>query len=97
VLESSALESNNLDKGTDSLRAHSELTQFLVQLWEGDLRKGLWQTVHGIEGSLALHLALEGPEALMTVAQVAMREGSRWVKPWQPKEKEATPRAMALG
>jgi hypothetical protein len=81
----------------DPLQAHAELTQFLVQLWESDVRKGLWQTVHGIEGSLALLLALEGPEALMTLAQVALREGSQWVKPWQPKEKEAIPRGIAMG
>ena len=70
---------------------------FLVQLWESDVRKGLWQTIHGIEGSLALLLALEGSDALMTVAQVALREGSQWVKPWQPKEKEAVPRGIAIG
>jgi hypothetical protein len=82
---------------TDPLQAHAELTQFLVQLWESDVRKGLWQTVHGIEGSLALLLALEGADALMTLAQFALREGSRWVKPWQPKEKEAIPRGVAVG
>jgi hypothetical protein len=81
----------------DSLQAHTELTQFLVQLWEGDLRKGLWQTVHGIEGTLALLLALEGADALMTLAQTALREGNQWVKPWQPKEKEAIPRGLAVG
>jgi hypothetical protein len=82
---------------TDPILAHAELTQFLVQLWESDVRKGLWQTVHGIEGSLALLLALEGPDALMTLANVAMREGSRWLKPWQPKEKEIIPRGVAVG
>jgi hypothetical protein len=68
-----------------------------VQLWDADVLKGLWQTVHGIEGSLALLLALDGPEALMTLAQFALREGSQWVKPWQPKEKEAIPRPMVMG
>ena len=81
---------------TNPLEAHHELASFLVELWEGDVRKGLWQTVHGIEGSLALLLALEGADALMTLAGVALREGNHWVKPWQPKEKEAVPR-VAVG
>jgi hypothetical protein len=85
------------DTHLDPLQAHAELTHFLAQLWEGDVRKGLWQTVHGIEGSLALLLALEGADALMTLAQVALREGSQWVKPWQPKEKEAVPRGNVMG
>lgn len=82
---------------TDPLQAHAKLTQFLVQLWEEDVRKGLWQAVHGIEGSLALLLALEGADALMTLANVALREGSQWVKPWQPREKEIVPRGIAVG
>jgi hypothetical protein len=88
---------NPTSSAADPLQIHAELTQFLVQLWESDVRKGLWQTVHGIEGSLSLLLALEGADALMTVAQVALREGSKWVKPWQPKEKEAIPRGVAVG
>lgn len=88
----------NGDKGsiTNPIEAHHELAKFLVHLWEGDVRKGLWQTVHGVEGSLSLLMALEGAEALMTLAGVALREGSNWVKPWQPKEKEAVPR-VAVG
>jgi hypothetical protein len=92
-----ATNNGDLSSNSDPLQAHTELTQFLVQLWENDIRKGLWQTVHGIEGSLALLLALEGAEALMTVAQVALREGSSWVKPWQSKEKEIIPRGVAVG
>jgi hypothetical protein len=94
-----AASNGNIERegNTDPLHAHAELTQFLVHLWEEDVRKGLWQTIHGIEGSLALLLALEGADALMTLANVAMREGSRWVKPWQPKEKEAIPRGMVVG
>ena len=83
--------------GMSHLQAHNELAQFLVELWENDVRKGLWQTVHGVEGSLALILALEGADALMTLAQVALHEGSQWVKPWQPREKEAIPRGIAVG
>jgi hypothetical protein len=57
----------------------------------------LWQTVHGVEGSLALILALEGADALMTLANVTLREGSQWVKPWQPREKESISRGIAVG
>jgi hypothetical protein len=79
------------------LQARNALTQFLVQLWESDVKKGLWQTIHGIEGSLSLLLTLEGPDALLTIAQMTLREGSQWVKPWQPKEKDAVPRGVAVG
>ncbi len=89
-------DANGTTNPSDALRAHGELTQFLVQLWEHDVPKGLWQTVHGIEGSLALLLALDGAHALMALAHVALREGSQWVKPWQPREKEAIPR-VAVG
>jgi hypothetical protein len=95
--EATAATNGNLDKSTDPVQAHAELAQFLVQLWENDVRKGLWQTIHGIEGSLALLLALDGPDALLTVAQVTLREGSQWVKPWQPKEKDVVPRGVAVG
>ena len=79
------------------LQARNALTQFLVQLWESDVKKGLWQTIHGIEGSLALLLTLEGPDALLTIAQMTLREGNRWVKPWQPKDKDTVPRGVAVG
>jgi hypothetical protein len=87
----------NYGAAADPIQAHAELTQFLVQLWESDVRKGLWQTIHGIEGSLALLLALDGSDALMTLAQVTLREGSQWEKPWQPKEKDVVPRGVAVG
>lgn len=79
------------------IQTRDALTQFLVKLWENDVKKGLWQTIHGIEGSLPLLLALEGPDALLTVAQMTLREGSQWVKPWQPREKDAVPRGVAVG
>ncbi len=96
-LESENLEGENVERSTDPNHTHAELTQFLVKVWESDVRKGLWQTIHGIEGSLALLLALEGSDALMTVAQVTLREGSQWVKPWQSKEKVMMPRGIAVG
>ncbi|NJN83020.1 MAG: hypothetical protein HC802_12560 [Caldilineaceae bacterium] len=52
---------------------------FLEQLWRADAAKGLWQTVHSIEGSLPLLLALDGAEALVTIAQAVDREGADWL------------------
>ena len=63
----------------DPSATYAALTQFLVQLWEADVQKGLWQTIHGIEGSLPLLLALEGPTALMIIAQMVLREGGQWL------------------
>jgi Tfp pilus assembly protein PilF len=47
-------------------------------LWREDAGYGLWQTVHGIGGSLPLLLALEGPDALATIARTAEMEGVGW-------------------
>jgi tetratricopeptide (TPR) repeat protein len=54
------------------------LEQFLTGIWEQDSRRGLWQTVHGIEGSLPLLLALEGPEAVAGLARSVNEIGVRW-------------------
>jgi hypothetical protein len=48
------------------------LETFLVTLWENSAQRGLWQTVHSIEGSLPLLLACKGPAALVTIAQNAL-------------------------
>lgn len=42
---------------------------FLTRLWANSAQRGTWQTVHTIEGVLPLLLALEGPAALITIAQ----------------------------
>jgi len=47
-------------------------------LWREDANHGLWQTVHGIGGSLPLLLALEGPDALVAIARTAETEGAGW-------------------
>lgn len=65
---------------TDPLQIHTHLARFMVELWQADTQKGLWQTIHGIEGSLPLLLALEGPEALLAVAYTVVNEGSRWTE-----------------
>jgi hypothetical protein len=61
-------------------QTHAHLADFMVELWRGDAQKGLWQTVHGVEGSLPLLLALEGPEALLAVAYRVAQDGSRWAE-----------------
>lgn len=47
------------------------LAEFLINLWQSDAQRGVWQVVHGIEGSLPLLLALEGPGAVAAIAQAA--------------------------
>jgi hypothetical protein len=59
-------------------QAHAALGGFLVDLWQTDAKKGLWQTIHGIEGTLSLLLALEGPDALVVLAQAVAKEGIQW-------------------
>jgi tetratricopeptide (TPR) repeat protein len=67
----------------DRAAAQEALTRFLVELWETDVQKGLWQTIHGIEGSCPLLLALEGPQALLLLAQAVMRDGGEWAQTWR--------------
>ncbi len=47
------------------------LGQFLQRLWRADAQRNVWQTVHGIEGSLPLLIALEGAQSVLAIAQVA--------------------------
>lgn len=62
----------------DPTQAYHALTRFLIDLWEADAAKGLWQTIHALEGGLPLLLALEGPTALLLIAQMTAREGREW-------------------
>lgn len=59
-----------------------ELTQmaqrFLADLWQADARRGAWQTVHGLEGSLLLLWALEGPDSLVALARLVHEKSSLW-------------------
>jgi hypothetical protein len=58
----------------------SALENFVLGLWKGDTSRGVWQTVHGIEGTLPLVVALEGPQALIDIAKATLRRrqpGSR--------------------
>ncbi len=59
--------------------AFLQATQAAIRcLWREDADHGVWQTVHGVEGSLPLILALEGPDALVAIAQTAEAEGAGW-------------------
>ncbi len=46
---------------------------FLHDLWQENARRGIWQTVHGIEGTLALLLAREGAPSLVAIARGAIQ------------------------
>ena len=58
--------------------AQAQLREFLLTLWQSDAARGVWQTVHGVEGSLPLVAALEGPQALVAIAQAAADDGGLW-------------------
>lgn len=64
----------------DPAVAYHALTRFVLDLLEADAEKGLWQTIHALEGSLPLLLALEGPTALLLIAQMTAREGGEWAR-----------------
>ncbi|MCB0063027.1 MAG: hypothetical protein KDE19_12970 [Caldilineaceae bacterium] len=44
---------------------------FLRDLWRAGVERGLWQVVHTVEGTLPLLLQLEGPSAIVAIAQAA--------------------------
>ena len=54
---------------------------FLRDVWAADATKGIWQTVHGIDGALPLIIALEGPDAVVEIARLAATEGDTWMPP----------------
>jgi len=60
--------------------ANQPLTDFILTLWQAAIPKGIWQTVHSIEGTLPLMLAIEGPDAVADLARTALKEGERWVQ-----------------
>ena len=70
------------DDETSSLTLDADtraaLEQFVLGLWKNDAQRGLWQTVHGIEGSLPLVIALEGPPAVMAIARAVTELGETW-------------------
>ena len=56
----------------------AQLEEFLTGLWANDAHRGLWQTIHGIEGSLPLIIALDGPDAVLSLAQKVDKIGAGW-------------------
>lgn len=56
----------------DRAAIETHLETFLVDLWTSSAQRGIWQTVHSIEGSLPLLLVCKGPAALVTIAQNAL-------------------------
>ena len=64
------------DNGNGGVRAAVE--QFIVAVWQHDSQRGLWQTVHGIEGVLPLLIALDGAEAVASLARGVEQAGRRW-------------------
>ena len=38
-------------------------------IWQHDAGRGVWQAIHGVEGTLPLLLALEGPQVVAQLAQ----------------------------
>lgn len=65
---------------TISLPAEERRTieQFLMDLWQKNAQRGIWQTVHGIHGSLALIILLDGPQAVESIAAFAVEAGDQW-------------------
>ena len=62
--------------GNSGVRAAVE--QFIIAVWQHDSQRGLWQTVHGIEGVLPLLIALDGAETIVTLARSVEQAGARW-------------------
>ncbi len=64
----------------DGTSTVASVGRFLETIWAADASKGLWQTVYGVEGSMPLLYALEGPAALTAIAESAANEGSLWMQ-----------------
>lgn len=58
--------------------ARTAIQQFLTELWRSNAQRGLWQTVHGIHGGLALVQLLEGAQSVEAIANFAAAAGSAW-------------------
>jgi hypothetical protein len=67
--------------GATSSAVRSALESFLLGVWQADSQRSLWQTVHGIEGTLPLLIALDGPEAIVALAKGIAQSGKQWSRP----------------
>lgn len=63
-------------EGAHSLAQPAE--QFLHELWQADAQRSIWQIVHGLDGSIPLLLALEGPTGLVALAQAIHQKQALW-------------------
>ncbi len=52
--------------------------QFLTELWRADAQRSIWQIVHGLDGSIPLLLALEGPAGIAALAQAIHQKQVLW-------------------
>lgn len=65
----------------DPAAIRAALENFLTGVWQADSQRSLWQTVHGIEGTLPLLIALDGPAAVVALARGVEQAGARWSTP----------------
>lgn len=59
-------------------RARKALEDFVLALWESNSAGGIWQAIYGVEGTLPILMLLEGPAAVVHIAQVAANDGVHW-------------------
>lgn len=78
VLDAEQAAANGYSHGASAAETRAALEQFARGVWKNDEQRSLWQTVHGIEGTLPLVLALEGAEAVAVIAEGASQLGKRW-------------------
>lgn len=64
--------------GGDPSAVRSALEAFLLGVWQADSQRSLWHTVHGVEGTLPLLIALDGPEAVVALAKGIAQSGKQW-------------------
>lgn len=73
--------STNTTGHSDPATLRVALDRFLTGVWQADSQRGLWQSVHGIEGTLPLLIALDGPGAVVALARGVEQAGARWSTP----------------
>ncbi len=72
---SAQLDTVNVDVQEDT---QSVFGHFLNDLWTADANRGLMQVVYGINGSLPLVHALDGPVTVVAIANAAHTQGGNW-------------------
>lgn len=61
------------EESSDPTASRPLIEKFLHDLWQESAVRGIWQTVHSIEGALALLLRVEGPASLVAIARGAIQ------------------------